>query len=212
MPKIFLAYVFFQLFFILYYIGFLDFCSSVIRNNIINTRLRRTNKTRIDEYNWFESSNYYYPSVEYKMITVLGGNCNGSYQLFSYEYFPILNTLDSDEVKVFWVKENKRLRKWWLRISPPKQMRTDPWLCEEPYRKSRQPIFNNSRCVSPHLYMLQSAPRCQIEYLKWSCERSKIDINVSIANGFVLPESRHLSTIPPPTPFLIVAHDSFITM
>ena len=56
------------------------------------------------------------------------------------------------------------------------------------------------------------APRCQPKYLKWLCDHSRIDSSDSSSNGFVLPESDHKNTFLPPTPFLIVAKESLVTM
>jgi hypothetical protein len=39
-------------------------------------------------------------------------------------------------------------------------MRVSPLLCDAPYTKER-PIFNNTGCLYPSGFMVQSSPRCQ---------------------------------------------------
>ena len=100
---------------------------------------------------------------------------------------------------------------WWKLIKPPKQMRVEPMLCTIPYRKLK-PFFNNTGCVNPVGYMVQSGPRCQTGYLKWICENSAIPFQDKKGNGFCIPEANHATTVFPPQPYLIIVKDSFVSM
>ena len=100
---------------------------------------------------------------------------------------------------------------WWRDIPSPIQMRQEPMLCESPYKHLR-PIFEADGCQLPQ-YMHKEAPRCQSRYLQWICAQSRIEKNDSSSNGFFLREAHHAILHPhPPTPFLITAKKSFITM
>ena len=61
--------------------------------------------------------------------------------------------------------------------------------------------------------MNPSSPRCQTSYLDWACSSASIDINQSITNHFILPESNHQKTSNiPPHPYLVTTKDSYVTM
>ena len=101
--------------------------------------------------------------------------------------------------------------RWWQEMAKPQQMRQEPLLCLEPYTK-RKPIFEANGCQLP-TYMHPSAPRCQSRILEEICVRSKMEKNNTSSNGFVLPEAHHVEMgFMPPTPFLITARNTFVTM
>jgi hypothetical protein len=60
--------------------------------------------------------------------------------------------------------------------------------------------------------MLPSAPRCQTSYLKWICDNSKLAMNDTKRNSFVIPEADHSKSLLPPDPFLIVARFNLVSM
>ena len=88
--------------------------------------------------------------------------------------------------------------------------RVEPQLCDHPYTRKR-PIFNNSGCQLPG-YMHIGAPRCQVKYLKWICDHSRISFDDSRSNGFVIPESDHANSFVPPVPWLLMANDVLVSL
>jgi hypothetical protein len=89
-------------------------------------------------------------------------------------------------------------------------MRVEPALCDAA-KTHKNPIFNKTTCQLTYI-MNPSSPRCQIGYLKWICDHSRMDITRTESNGFALPESDHSSAESPPVPFLVTARDSFVSM
>ncbi len=105
---------------------------------------------------------------------------------------------------------NQQLAEWWLSIPKPRQMRVEPLLCDHPYTRKR-PIFNSSGCQLPG-YMHPAAPRCQVKYLKWICDRARMPIDSTRGNGFVIPESHHAKALIPPQPWLITINNALVSM
>eukprot|EP01041_Mallomonas_annulata_P011558 gene11558-24171_t len=161
------------------------------------------------EYEWHEKFKYYFPSLEIKMREMLHGRCINTYQQLQDGVIRLPESPKNVTVTSFPISE--KISDWWKNIDSPRQMRVEPLLCDTPYSKLR-PIFNNTGCVTPVGYMIQSGPRCQTDYLKWICKNARIPSNVAISNGFILPESNHKSTDFPPAPYLLTVRESFVSM
>jgi len=73
-------------------------------------------------------------------------------------------------------------------------------------------LYQSSAHASLCRYMSPSAPRCQTTYLKWICDHSRISMNDSRSNGFVIPEADHRKSFLPPDPFLISARSALVSM
>lgn len=161
-----------------------------------------------EPYSWISRKNYYYQSLKIKTEGILDNNCR-----------TVLNTLHdgmielpaSDNVlNIASMPVKQELINWWKSIPKPKQMRVDPNLCDAVYA-GRYPIFNSTGCQLKGM-MHPGAPRCQNEYLKHICDKSRINIDDPRRNAFVLPESDHKKSELPPQPFLLTARNSFISM
>ena len=178
--------------------------ASVIKASILSNILQ-------PNYTWKGRENYYYPNLEKKIeqISILD-HCKGSFVIQKENTIKI-PTNDSD-IFISSFPVTKELYNWWKNIPRPKQMRVDPYICDVVYTK-KLPIFKNTGCQLPG-YMSPSAPRCQTQYLKWICEQSRIPIESSQANGFVLPESDHnaYSNNPPPQPWLLTARNALVSL
>lgn len=160
-----------------------------------------------DLYTWNEQKSYYYDSIQEKINEIaLSYNCKKSIK-FIDNHTEVLPAYD-DEIHVSVFPISHDILWWWKNIPRPNQMRVDPFLCESVYKKKR-PIFKNNGCQLPH-YMHPSAPRCQISYLKWICDKSKLFD--SDPRHFFLPESNHNQSFIPPIPYLLITKNSLVSM
>lgn len=161
-------------------------------------------------YTWLAKWKYYYPSLELKMVEILSNKCLDSLKIS--ELKDVESAKNNTTILAATIHVSNHIFLWWRNISRPKQMRVEPFLCDEPYMK-KKPYFNNKGCENPAGYMSQSGPRCQIGYLKWICDQSRMEIDISSGNGFVLPESDHKqSDFIPPQPFLISVSNAYVMM
>jgi hypothetical protein len=165
--------------------------------------------TSAQPYEWREKEKYYYPTVQQKSVDIVNGNCTYTLMRGDPDRIKFNNALNSD-LLIYEFPIDNELLTLWQSMQSPVQMRIDPLLCDIVYTK-KNPIFNNTGCQLPD-YMSGSAPRCQTSYLKWICQQSKLDIHSQLGNNFALPESAHSSTEIPPTPYLVVANDSYVTL
>lgn len=161
-----------------------------------------------EAYHWYERHRYYFSSLETKMKDVLSEGCRK--KLVVLNDGVILPPTSSAVVNVASMPAKGEVVKWWKELRKPQQMRVDPNLCDAVLTK-RVPIFNNTGCQLKG-YMSPSAPRCQNKYLKYICDHSRIPIDDSRKNSFVLPESDHSTAELPPQPWLLTAKDSFVSM
>lgn len=159
-------------------------------------------------YPWKSKSKYYYSTTEEKLQEILNGNCMSTVRILKDSEIRV--PPDSSQLFVSSFPVSKDIFDWWKAIPKPKQMRVEPYLCEDVYNK-KLPIFNNKGCQLP-AYMNPSAPRCQTQYLKKICDQSQLNITDTASNHFVLPESDHAATFVPPVPYLLTARDSFVSM
>lgn len=159
-------------------------------------------------YPWKSKSKYYYGSTEDKLQEILNGNCMGAVKTLKDSEIRV--PTDSSQLYVSSFPASKDIVDWWKGVQKPKQMRVEPFLCEDVYNK-KLPIFNNKGCQLP-AYMSPSAPRCQTQYLKKICEQAQMNITDTTANQFVLPESDHATTFSPPVPYLLTARNSFVSL
>ena len=159
-------------------------------------------------YTWHDIDSYYVNSMPTKMNQVLNGECIKTYTTFEDSVIKLPQSESTVHVTEFPVPSE--LYYYWKNIPRPHQMRVEPFLCKSAYTK-KNPIFNNSGCQLPD-YMSISAPRCQIQYLKWACQSASIPVETVDSNGFVLPESDHALANAPPQPWMITARNSFVTM
>lgn len=161
-------------------------------------------------YTWLTKWKYYYPSIEMKLRGIVSNECLHSYKLSSLK--EVESAENNSAILAISIPVSNHIFNWWYNISRPSQMRVEPFLCDEPYTK-KKPYFNNKGCENPAGYMSQSAPRCQIGYLKWICDQSRTDIEEVHGRGFVLPESDHKnSDFIPPNPFLLSVSNSYVMM
>lgn len=171
--------------------------------------LLSTSKSENSEsYPWKSKSKYYYSTTDEKLQEILNGNCMGVVRTLKDNEIRV--PLDSNQLYVSSFPSSKDIVEWWKAMPKPKQMRVEPFLCEDVYNK-KLPIFNNKGCQLP-AYMSPSAPRCQTQYLKKICDQSQLNITDTVANHFVLPESDHATTFLPPVPYLLTARNSFVSM
>jgi len=159
-------------------------------------------------YSWKSKDRYYFPDLETKIKEIAMGSCASQFIVKPKGSLSV--PLKENTFYISSMNIDDKLINWWRNMSPPMQMRVDPWLCDSPLTKKR-PIFQNSGCQLPH-YMHESAPRCQTKYLKWVCDQARMPIDEGKSNNFVLPESNHLTSFLPPTPWLLTARNSLVSM
>ena len=193
-------------------------CHLILHLFIINTSESQLSFTsnaffpKETEYSWNNKQKFYFPNLHVKMKETLYDKCMDKYS--------ILPDLDMDSsialpksptnITVMRIPVSSDLVFWWKSISRPQQMRVSPLLCDIPYTKER-PIFNNTGCLYPSGFMVQSSPRCQTGYMKWACDNARTAHNVVQSNGFILPEADHAKMgFIPPQPFVMGIRDAFI--
>lgn len=162
---------------------------------------------------WLERERYYYRGVREKLLELLeaSNECIRLARVGAESDTSIIASGSAVEISSFPIeKRDGDLYSWWRQLRPPKQIRVDPYLCDEVNTK-RVPIWKNSGCQLKH-YMHPSAPRCQTRYLKWICDNSRTEITVTQGNGFILPESDHSGTENPPQPYLVKVRDALVSM
>jgi hypothetical protein len=161
-----------------------------------------------ETYPWNERNRYYFSSLLTKMTDTLSEGCRRTLNVLNDGV--ILLPSSSTILNVASMPPHSEIVKWWRALQKPQQMRVDPNLCDAVLTK-KVPIFNNTGCQLRG-YMNPSAPRCQNKYLKLICDQSRISIDDSRRNSFVLPESDHSTAELPPQPYLLTAKDSFVSM
>jgi hypothetical protein len=166
-----------------------------------------------DPYPYPYRERYYYSSLSQKMSDIIIGNC-------SYHIMPPINHVTETSYNmpksdaalfVFPSPISEHFVKWYMNMPKPLQMRVDPGLCDI-ISKYKRPIFNNTGCQLRH-YMSLYAPRCQTKHLKRVCDEARLEVTNTTRTGYVLPEADHSlwENIPPPTPYLLVMKDVFVT-
>jgi hypothetical protein len=161
-----------------------------------------------ETYPWNERHRYYFSSLVTKMTDTLSEGCRRTLNVLNDGV--ILLPSSSTILNVASMPPHIEIVNWWRALQKPQQMRVDPNLCDAVLTK-KLPIFNNTGCQLRG-YMNPSAPRCQNKYLKYVCDQSRIPIDDSRRNSFVLPESDHSTAELPPQPYLLTAKDSFVSM
>jgi hypothetical protein len=163
-----------------------------------------------EQFKWIKPESYYFRHIDDKINATISQNCSKVYTVIENSNELELPTGLNSSLNIIVSPIRKELYTWWKSIPKPQQMRVDPNLCDVVKTKKR-PIFENKGCQLPH-YMALSAPRCQTSYLKWICDESRMPINETKPNHFVLPESNHQEWQDPPAPYIITVRDAFSTM
>ena len=193
-----------------------------------------------DTYLWRDRQTYYYPTIEAKLEQIMMGKCVGHTERvcvkgseadapecreqfrvetlnmalddssFLKQMSIILAGVTSKKGVVIAFPPTKYMVETWRNIAPPRQMRMDAQLCKEPW-KFPNPVLKGDKCRNIN-YMHNGAPRCQASYLRWICDHSSMGRDIKKANGFILPESDHAKADVPPTPYMVVAQDAYVTM
>jgi hypothetical protein len=162
---------------------------------------------------WTDRERYYYPDLRVKLSELLMGQqeCIEKAVIGGDNDDRVPSSGDITKISSFPVeKRSPGLLEWWKSMEPPKQIRVEPFLCEDVNSK-RHPIWKSMGCQLKH-YMNPSAPRCQTKYLKYICDNSQLDVDIERGNGFILPESNHAKTEKPPQPYLVTTRNAIVSM
>ena len=162
-------------------------------------------------YSWRARSNYYFPDL-LKKVELIAERSTCKSSIVVQKDFSVALPSSGEEIFISSFPVSKEMFSWWKNIPRPTQMRVDPYICHFADMSAKS-VFSKMGCQQDKFYS-PSAPRCQTEYLKWACEQSRIPINSSTPNHFILPESDHSLNImdPPPQPWLLTARNAMVCM
>lgn len=123
-------------------LSFWYFAISTTFSCIFGKILLNDNRRKLYDYPWKDKAKYYYNTINEKLDQIFPlGDCGKSYKILKDGVLELPTS--NKEVFISSVPVASDIKEWWRSIPKPKQMRVEPFLCENVYNK-KLPIFNNT--------------------------------------------------------------------